>query len=335
MTFDKVKLGDFAREITVGHVGPMASEYVEKGVPFLRSQNVLPYRISTDEIKYISPKFHRKLRKSSLRPGDVVIVRTGKPGTCAVIPVWLEEANCSDLVIVRCGEALNPRYLSYWVNSLASHHIGSSLVGAVQQHFNVGSARQMPLLLPDLKTQERVLAVLGSLDDKIDLNRRITETLEAMARAIFRDWFVAFGPTRRKMEGATDPVAILGGLLPNPEKAAGIVRLFPAALADNGLPEGWEERSVNDDFDVVMGQSPPGSTYNEEGDGLPFFQGRRDFKFRFPKSGSIASLRRGSQRKTGHSSVCVRPLAPLTVLGSAAASDVALVHLCISRVWHR
>jgi len=69
----------------------------------------------------------------------------------------------------------------------------------------------------------------------------MNENLEAMAQAIFKDWFVDFGPTRRKQEGQTDPVAILGGLLPDPEKAEGIAALFSATFNDDGLPDGWAE----------------------------------------------------------------------------------------------
>ncbi|MGH8006734.1 MAG: restriction endonuclease subunit S [Candidatus Binatia bacterium] len=78
----EVALDDVATEITVGHVGPMASEYVAYGIPFLRSQNVEYLRINTDDIKFITPAFHERRCKSSLFPGDVVIVRTGKPGAC-------------------------------------------------------------------------------------------------------------------------------------------------------------------------------------------------------------------------------------------------------------
>ncbi|GAJ30794.1 hypothetical protein AA0498_1985 [Acidomonas methanolica] len=70
----------------------MASEYVDKGIPFLRSLNIEPLNIKCDGVKFITPSFHKRLQKSSLRPGDVVIVRTGKPGTCAAIPDWLEQA---------------------------------------------------------------------------------------------------------------------------------------------------------------------------------------------------------------------------------------------------
>ena len=73
-------------------------------------------------------------------------------------------------------------------------------------------------------------AILGALDDKIELNRRMNETLEAMARAIFKDWFVDFGPTRRKLAGLTDPTEIMGGLVQDATRAAELAALFPDAV---------------------------------------------------------------------------------------------------------
>jgi len=224
-----VKLEDVADEVTVGFVGSMATEYVETGIPFLRSLNVLPLRTETSEVKYITREFHEKLKKSALKPGDVVIVRTGKPGTCAVIPQELEEANCSDLVIVRCGRDIRPRFLAYWVNTVASEHVASHLVGAVQQHFNVGAAKQMPIRLPSVEVQDDILSILGALDDKIEVNRKTAATLEAMARALYRSWFVDFDPVHARSQG--QPPAHM-----NQSTAA----LFPDRFDDDGLPEGWE-----------------------------------------------------------------------------------------------
>lgn len=170
----------------------MAKEYVEGGIPFLRSQNVLPFRLDLSDVKFIDADFHARLKKSALRPGDVVIVRTGKPGTAAVVPADLLVANCSDLVIVRPGARLDSRFLAYYVNGIAHHHVNAHLVGAVQQHFNVGSARTMPLFLPPLPEQRRIAEILGALDDKIELNRKMNQTLEEMAQAIFKSWFIDF-----------------------------------------------------------------------------------------------------------------------------------------------
>jgi type I restriction enzyme S subunit len=249
-----VALEDVADELTVGYVGPMASEYVDDGVPFLRSLNVEPLRINKNDLRFITPNFHQRIRKSRLIPGDVVIVRTGKPGACAVVPDWLADANCSDLVIVRCGKHLNNRFLAYYVNTVASGHVTAHLVGAVQQHFNVGSARTLRLNLPPLAEQEAIAAVLGALDDKIELNRRMNATLEAMARALFQSWFVDFDPVRAKLDGR--PPAAL-----DPATAA----LFPEHLEETALghtPKGWEVRSLDKTAHYLNGLAlqkyPPG-----------------------------------------------------------------------------
>jgi type I restriction enzyme, S subunit len=197
----QVRLADVAADVTVGHVGPMASEYVDEGIPFLRSQNVERLRINLADVKFITSEFHAKLRKSALSPGDVVIVRTGKPGACAVMPESLPVSNCSDLVIVRPGPNLDSRFLAYYINSRAAYEVSAYQVGAVQQHFNVESARNLRLNLPKLSEQQSIADILGTLDDKIELNRRMNETLEAMARAIFKSWFVDFDPVRAKAEG--------------------------------------------------------------------------------------------------------------------------------------
>jgi type I restriction enzyme S subunit len=113
-----VVLEDVCEEITVGHVGPMATKYLPEGIPFLRSQNVRPFKFDPKELKYISEEFHGKLKKSALSPGDVVVTRTGaNVGQCCLIPKGLTVANCSDLVILRASKDLDPRYLMYVLNS--------------------------------------------------------------------------------------------------------------------------------------------------------------------------------------------------------------------------
>ena len=252
-----VTIEDVALDVTVGHVGPMADQYLEAGVPFLRSLSVEPFGIKTEGLKFISPEFHRKLKKSALVPGDVVIVRTGKPGTCAVIPDWLATVNCSDLVIVRCGPRVRPHFLCYIVNSIAGHHIDSHTVGAVQQHFNVGSARTLSFFLPPIEEQDRILMLLRGLDSKIELNRRMNATLEAMARALFRDWFVDFGPTRAKMAGTA------------PYLSDNLWSLFPDRLNADERPEGWEERPLDEIADFLNGLALQKFPGENEANNLP------------------------------------------------------------------
>lgn len=254
----QVRLADVA-ELTVGHVGSMAQEYVSSGVPFLRSLNVEPYRINADDMAFISHQFHAKLQKSSLRPGDLVIVRTGKPGACAVIPDWLSEANCSDVVIVRPGPEVDRHFLMYYINSVSNRHVSAHLVGAVQQHFNVGSAKQIPISLPPLDEQRCISRTLGALDDKIDLNRQMNAALEQIARTLFQVWFVDFLPVRAKAAARAegrDPqraaICALSGkneaaldAMPREqyEQLAATGGLFPDEL-DAGeagqIPQGWK-----------------------------------------------------------------------------------------------
>jgi type I restriction enzyme S subunit len=114
----------------------------------------------------------------------------------------------------------------------------------------------------------------------------MSETLEQMARALFKAWFVDFEPVRAKCRGDLDgrPRWQRGQSLPG--LPAHLYDLFPDRLVDSELgeiPEGWRVGCVDDVFDLTMGQSPPGETYNEVGEGIPFYQGRADFTFRFPE----------------------------------------------------
>jgi type I restriction enzyme, S subunit len=259
-TLQTVLLDELVDEITVGHVGPMATRYEDTGIPFLRSLNVEPYRITSTDLKFISESFHHELKKSALRPGDVVIVRTGKPGTAAVIPDHLPISNCSDLVIVRPSAKLSARFLAYFVNGAAQGQVHSNTVGAVQQHFNVGAARRLELPALSRPEQDAIASVLGALDDRIELNRRMNETLEAMARAIFRDWFVDFGPTRAKATGQP------------PYLAEDLWSLFPNTLnPQTGLPEGWVERPLAEFFEIIGGGTPKTKEPSFWGGDIPWF----------------------------------------------------------------
>lgn len=169
----------------------MAHEYQETGVPFLRSQNITPFRLNLDGLKYINEQFHQKIRKSALRPGDVAIVRTGYPGTACVIPEELEVSNCSDLVIIRPGKQLNPYFLCAIFNSTFGRNlVGGNLVGAAQQHFNITVAKELKFLLPPRVTQDKIAAILSAYDDLIDDNQRRIVLLEKISEEIYREWFV-------------------------------------------------------------------------------------------------------------------------------------------------
>jgi type I restriction enzyme S subunit len=242
------KLGDLCDEITVGFVGSMTKEYVDDGIPFFRSKNISEYEVNWNDIKYVSSEFHSKLKKSSLSSGDVAIVRTGKPGTCCVIPENIKEANCSDIVIVRVDSAkLCPHYLSFFMNTMANHQVSSRLVGAVQQHFNVGAAKQIEIPLPSLQEQKDIVHVLKTISDKILFNTQTNQTLEEMAQAIFKSWFVDFDPVKAKVRGE------------EPEGMdAATAALFPDKLVESELgliPKGWEVKPFADWVKITKGKN--------------------------------------------------------------------------------
>jgi type I restriction enzyme S subunit len=103
---------------------------------------------------------------------------------------------------------------------------------------------KLPIDLPPIKIQRDIVRILAAVDDKIELNRGMNETLEAMARAIFKVWFVDFGPTRAKIEGRA------------PYLAPDIWSLFPDRMDDDGKPEGWGVSSIGKEVEVVGGSTP-------------------------------------------------------------------------------
>lgn len=188
----RVKLGDIA-EITVGYVGIMKSEYVSSGIPFFRSLNVNPYSIDESDLLYISEEFSEKIRKSELHEDDLVIVRTGKPGTCSRVPPKFDGANCSDLVIVRPDKnKVDVAYIEAYINHFAQKQISNQKVGAVQQHFNITAAKEMVLYLPELSAQKRIGSIVQTLNNKIANNNAINAELEALAKTIYDYWFLQF-----------------------------------------------------------------------------------------------------------------------------------------------
>lgn len=170
-----VLFDDICDDITVGHVGPMAKEYVEHGVPFLRSQNVRPFRFDSDGLKFVTRAFHERLAKSALKPGDLVVVRSGNAGEACVIPPELPAANCADLVVMRPSRALNPSYGAIFINSSAARaHIQDVKVGIAQGHYNIGSARETPVPLPPLPEQAAIVEAVHRMFALADaIERRI------------------------------------------------------------------------------------------------------------------------------------------------------------------
>ncbi len=144
-------------------------------------------------------------------------------------------------LVVRDG--VFSEYLYYWLR-LNTEELERHASGSTFRELSGSSLKNIELFLPPLPEQRAIAHILGTLDDRIELNRRMNETLEAMARAIFQDWFVDFGPVKAKME-SRDPY------LP-PE----IWGLFPDALDDESKPAGWQTSNIGTEVNVVGGSTP-------------------------------------------------------------------------------
>lgn len=167
-----------SQRVTVGHVGPMKEEYIDRGIPFLRSQNVRTNRFDPEGLKFISPGFHIQIKKSTLFPNDIVVVRSGNVGVSCVIPEFLKEANCSDLVIVKQPYGILPSLGAYYMNSTALRLVNAKKVGVALTHFNTKSMAEMVVPLPPIEEQKFLLAEIERLFSIADeIEQTITTSL--------------------------------------------------------------------------------------------------------------------------------------------------------------
>lgn len=176
----------------------MKDEYVEQGVPFLRSQNVRANRYDPEGLKFISQEFHRQLGKSTLRPGDIVVVRSGSVGVSCVIPDYLSEANCSDLVIIKEPRGVLPHYGAYYMNSVVETRVAAGKVGVALIHFNTQSVAELPLPVPPMAEQRRIaaevdcrLSLVREVEAQVDANLMRAERMrQALLSSVFSGKFV-------------------------------------------------------------------------------------------------------------------------------------------------
>lgn len=144
--------------ILVGIVVTPAKYYVELGIPCLRSLNIRPNEIVEDKLVYISKESNELLSKSKIFTGDLVCVRTGQPGTTAVVDERFNGTNCIDLIIVRKPRHAAPDYISLMMNSevcRSQYSMGTS--GSIQQHFNVETATKLIVCHPPIEEQLRII----------------------------------------------------------------------------------------------------------------------------------------------------------------------------------
>lgn len=187
-TWREVVCRDLCSRICVGIVIQPAQYYTEAGVPALRSANVRENEIDPTNMVAISDASNAMLAKSMLRKGDIVTVRTGYPGTSAVVPPELDGANCIDILISSPGAEVDSRYLCYWLNSpFGKGQVLRKQGGLAQQHFNVGDMRELVVALPDRDEQLRIRATLERSDAVLRSERAMLEKLRLKKQGLMQD----------------------------------------------------------------------------------------------------------------------------------------------------
>lgn len=166
--------------ITVGIVVKPASYYTVAltGVPALRSLNVFPGRYDLSDLVYLTPDGHAKNSKSTLTKGDVIVVRTGRPGDAAIVTEETAGMNLIDLILVRPGPQLLPEYLTEFLNSaFGRRKIYRGAAGTAQQHFNVSEFERLDIPVPPVGEQQKIVEQLVSLKEELQICQQQTSRL--------------------------------------------------------------------------------------------------------------------------------------------------------------
>lgn len=234
-----------------------SSQWTDDGVPVVKIGNVKRGRLDMAGCSYVT-KADAAQSGFLLSDGDILIGLTGYVGEVAKVrefgPLVLNQRVGKFFPTPNC----DPNFLFFLVsNEDFRRRVEAASHGSAQANVSPSAIESFEVLIPPLPEQRAIAATLGALDDKIELNRKMNATLEATARALFRDWFVDFGPTRAKMEGYA------------PYLAPDLWPLFPDRLDAEGKPEGWAYEPLLEQAEWVNGAAYKNMHFSDEPDALP------------------------------------------------------------------
>ena len=259
----------------------------EVGIPLIatnciRNDALFP---KYEKVRYVSQKTYETWFRGHPAPGDIIFVNKGTPGLVCMVPEPVDFCIAQDMVALRPDPSkVYPRYLFAALRSpQVQYSISSMHVGTLIPHFKKGDFDKLFIPLPDAETQKVIGDVYYNLSLKIELNRRMNQTLEAIARAIFKSWFVDFDPVIYNALAAGKPIPekfaeraarraqLAQGKSPLPEN---IRRLFPDEFQDSELgpiPKGWKTASFADTVEILSGGTPKTSVPEYWGGEIPWF----------------------------------------------------------------
>ena len=249
--------------------GPFGSnlvsrDYVDSGTPVIRGQN-LAGRWVAGEFVYVSDAKAAQLRSNTACPGDIVFTQRGTLGQVSIVPQGSYPSyivSQSQMKMTVDARKADYRFV-YYACSAPDFvaQVQNNAVAAGVPHINLGILRALRIPLPALTCQIKAVEVLSALDDRIDLLRQTNATLESIAQALFKSWFIDFDPVRAKAEGRE----------PDGMDAA-TAALFPSEFEESALgaiPKGWQFGSVYEIAEVIYGAPFASKHFNADGKGRP------------------------------------------------------------------
>jgi type I restriction enzyme S subunit len=239
--------------------------WTDSGVIVLRNQNIRDGRLDLSSPSYTDElNFEQRSRRARLKAGDLVLTREAPMGEVCMVPENLRCCLGQRMVMLRPDpKKCDSRFLLYSIQSdVVQHEIKvNEGTGSTVSNLRIPLLEALPIPLPPLAEQKAIAGVLGALDDKIELNRRMNATLESMARALFQSWFVDFDPVRAKLDGR-QPVGM------DEETAA----LFPDSFEQSPIgpiPVGWKVERLDSHISADRGLSYKGEGLCDDHTGMP------------------------------------------------------------------
>jgi type I restriction enzyme S subunit len=246
-----VEVGELLSEdrgISVGVMYP--GNHDPLGIPLIKVGDLMDNVINPNPVFRVTPEKHYEYRRTELEGGEILLTLVGAIGQCAVVPANMAGWNTARAVaVIRLKDPEDAKFVCLcFLSSPLKHLMQVWANTTVQVTLNLKEIKQLPLPWPPKKERQAIAHILGTLDDKIELNQQMNHTLEAIARALFKSWFIDFDPVRAKMDGR-QPVGM------DAETAA----LFPAEFEDSAIgkiPKNWKVKPIGDVVRAVGGATP-------------------------------------------------------------------------------
>jgi type I restriction enzyme S subunit len=266
-----VLMKDLIHEITMGPFGSdiKVDSFIDDGVPVLNGSNINGVKLTEESFRYVSEEKAKFLKKANTKRGDIVITHRGTLGQISYIP---EDSKYDNYIISQSQfrvtlkkDLVDPIYFTYYFHTNEGQkrllsfksHVGVPALAQATTNF-----RLLEFPYRSLKLQKQIAKVLSDLDAKIEINNKINQELEAMAKTLYDYWFVQFDFPDKNGK---------------PYKSSGGNMVFNEELKRE-IPEGWEVKELKNISKCIMGQSPKGESYNKDEIGTPLLNGPADYE---------------------------------------------------------